>query len=299
MNQPPPKEMIEILSVDLLERNRPQVNALKRLARSLSLEFGWHYLLDLTWILQHLGQVKGKRILDAGAGTGVLQWYLADQGAEVLSVDRLSRASLPVRFRFRFNVKGLRKQDLIPSARVFQNNLVGNSKLQVKVTNEARDLISLAEPRRARGRVVIYNQDLKDLGDIATASIDAVVAVSALEHNPPEDIPAVVAELMRTLKPDGRLLATLGAARDEDWFHEPSQGWCYTDHSLRRLFALSEETPSNYSAYDEFMSFLRDSAELRKQLAAFYFRSGANGMPWGVWDPKYQTVGVCKIKSSR
>ncbi len=31
-------------------------------------------------------------MLDAGAGTGVLQWYLAQQGAAVISVDRMSRA---------------------------------------------------------------------------------------------------------------------------------------------------------------------------------------------------------------
>ena len=37
-------------------------------------------------------------------------------------------------------------------------------------------------------------------------------------------------------------------------------------------------------------------AELRDNLASFYFRSGDNGMPWGKWDPQYQPVGVCKVK---
>ena len=91
-----PEEKIEILSVDLLDRHRACVNALKRTARSLNLEFEWHYLLDLTWILDHLGPLKGRRIMDAGAGTGLIQWYLADQGAKVLSVDRSSRADLPL-----------------------------------------------------------------------------------------------------------------------------------------------------------------------------------------------------------
>jgi hypothetical protein len=35
---------------------------------------------------------------------------------------------------------------------------------------------------------------------------------------------------------------------------------------------------------------------LRDNLASFYGRSGENGMPWGVWDPRYQPVGVCKVK---
>ena len=108
----PASQKIEILSVDLLEQNRPVVEELKRLARSLRLEFGWHYLLDLSWTVQNLGVIQGKRILDAGAGTGILQWYLAKMGAEVYSVDRLSRATLPPRFRRQFRVQGLRGTDL-------------------------------------------------------------------------------------------------------------------------------------------------------------------------------------------
>ncbi len=89
-----PIEKIEILPVSLLDENRSTVEELKRLTYSLGLDFGWHYLLDLTWIIRHLGQPEGKRIMDAGAGTGVIQWYLASHGAEVLSVDRASRALL-------------------------------------------------------------------------------------------------------------------------------------------------------------------------------------------------------------
>ena len=105
-------EKIEILPVSLLDEERPTVNELKRLARSLGLEFGWHYLLDLTWIISHLRSAAllaaGNKIMDAGAGTGILQWYLAEGGTQVLSVDRGSRASLPLRFRHRFNVEGMR-----------------------------------------------------------------------------------------------------------------------------------------------------------------------------------------------
>jgi hypothetical protein len=107
----------------------------------------------------------------------------------------------------------------------------------------------------------------------------------------------VVKELMRILKPGGLLLATLGAARDQDWFHEPSHGWNYTDASLRRLFDLSPQAFSNYARHDEFFDALKSCTELRDGLAAFYARSGDNGMPWGKWDPQYQPVGVCKVKN--
>ncbi|MGB9640868.1 MAG: hypothetical protein ACPL4H_08125 [Anaerolineales bacterium] len=107
-------ERIEILSVDLLNHHRALVEELKQLANRLGLEFGWHYLLDLTWMLSWLGEVRGKKIMDAGAGTGVLQWYLAHQGAMVYSVDRGSRANLPWRFRRWVKVQGLRADDLTP-----------------------------------------------------------------------------------------------------------------------------------------------------------------------------------------
>ncbi len=288
------QEAIELLSVDLLDQNRSLVERLRSLARSLRLEFGWHYLLDLTWIIQRLGAVQGKRIMDAGAGTGVLQWHLAEEGAHVLSVDRASRADLPLRFRRRFRVTALRQQDLEPVSRTLWKS-VHHARGLIRM---ARDLPTLAGLRRSRGSVTIYHQDLRSLADVPSDSLDAVVAVSALEHNDPAELALVVAELLRVLKPGGCLLATLGAARDQDWFHQPSQGWCYTEASLREIFGLSANIPSNYARYDELFAAVRDCPELRDHLASFYYRSGDNGMPWGIWDPQYQPVGVCKIKPS-
>ncbi|NLG73119.1 MAG: class I SAM-dependent methyltransferase [Chloroflexi bacterium] len=295
---PPRREIIELLSVDLLDQHRPLVNRLRNLAKSLNLEFGWHYLLDLVWIINQLGDVKGKHIMDAGAGTGLLQWYLADQGANVISVDRISRAWLPIRFRNRFHVKGLRRQDLEPTASVFQRNFRGPGSPRVRIVRQLQDIIGAMEWRRSPGRVTIYNQDLQNLSDIPSNSLDAVVAVSALEHNSPENLERVVAELMRVLKPGGILAASLVAARDQDWWHEPSSGWCYTENSLRNLFHLPPSTPSNYDRYDAFFQGIRESRELRDHLARFYYQSGNNGMPWGRWDPQYIPVGVCKVKEA-
>ncbi|MCK4976119.1 MAG: class I SAM-dependent methyltransferase [Anaerolineales bacterium] len=292
------QENIEILPVTLLDQHRETVTELKQLARSLRLDFGWHYLLDLTWMITQLGPVDGRRIMDAGAGIGVMQWYLADHGAKVISIDRFSRANLPLRFRSRFNVRGARQDDLAPASQVFLDNLNAQSNLKLTIPSQVRDLLGMADWRRAKGNVTIHNQDLKHMPDVENNSIDAIVAVSALEHNQPEELESVVAEMMRVLKPGGALLATLGAARDQDWFHKPSHGWCYTDTSLRRYFDLPSELPSNYDDYDELLAALRDCAELRDNLAKFYLKSGNNGMPWGIWDPQYQSVGVCKIKKT-
>jgi SAM-dependent methyltransferase len=295
-------DRIEILPVSLLDQHRQKVESLKNLAQALGIGLGWHYLLDWTWILDQLGDVSGSRILDAGAGEGLLQWYLAEGAAEVTSVDRSSRAELSLRFRARYNVTGLRAGDLGSPLRVLRKNISqapGIKSRELSLVRGLGGLVKIALPKSTPGRVIIYNQDLQTMPLIPDNSMDAVVAVSALEHNTPEGLTAVVDELMRVLKPGGLLLATLGAARDRDWFHESSKGWCYTDASLRRCFQLPGNTPSNYSRYDELMLALKNCAELHDNLADFYFHSGNNGMPWGRWDPQYQSVGVRKLKQGK
>ena len=292
-------EKIEIPSVDLLDRQRDVVNKLWDVSRATRVEPGWHYLLDLAWIAENLGPVEGKQILDAGAGMGLMQWYLIESGAaEVISADRGNRYDLPLVMRTRYKVRGLRQSDLGSAWNVLKGNVSRASGFG-KIVYFLRGLVALVMivlPKRFSGRVLIYNEDLTCMPDIPDNSLDAVVAVSALEHNSPEGLQKVVAEIMRKLKPGGKLLATLCAGKDKDWFHEPSHGWCYTDATLRRLFDLPDDTPSNYARYDELLNSLKNNTELREKLAKIYFQSGENGMPWGKWDPQYQPVGVCKVK---
>jgi ubiquinone/menaquinone biosynthesis C-methylase UbiE len=290
------QEKIEILSVSLLEQHRPLVSELRRLSTSLDIEFGWHYLLDLTWILSQMEFGAGRRVMDAGAGTGIMQWFLAGRGVEVFSVDRLERAYLPLRYRLRFDVRGLREGDLKPVVQsIWAQGNRGRNPVR-KIAANLSDVLRSGWPGRRAGRVLIYNQDLRDMPEIPDNHLDYVVAVSSLEHNTPQNLKLILEELIRVLKPGGRLLATLGAAREQDWFHDPSKGWCYSENTLRQVFGLSLRVPSNYDRYDDLFAELRNCAELRDNLASFYRKSGDNGMPWGVWDPQYQPVGVCKVK---
>jgi SAM-dependent methyltransferase len=215
---------------------------------------------------------------------GLMQWYLIEQGAaEVISADRGSRYDLPLVMRSRYKVRGLRHSDLGPAWNVLKGNVSRASGFG-KIVYFLRGLVALAMialPKRFSGRVLIYNEDLTNMPYIPDNSLDAVVAVSALEHNSPEGLQKVVAEIIRKLKPGGKLLATLCAGKDKDWFHEPSHGWCYTDATLRRLFDLPDDTLSNYARYDELLNSLKNSTELREKLAKIYFQSGDNGMPWG------------------
>lgn len=292
-----PGDIIEILPVCLLDKNRALVSELRFLAKKLGLDFGWHYLLDLTWIISQLDKVENLSIMDVGAGVGMMQWYLAEHGAQVISVDRSSRSDIPIRFRKRYCIKAKSKdQPLNSPPDTIIHNLQRLPGLFGKIKYLWRELLGVITFPEAPGHVVIYDREALRLDEIPSNSLDAVVAVSALEHNPPDKLQSVVIELMRTLKPGGKLLATLGAAPDQDWFHEPSKGWNYTEETLKRIFQLAPDTPSNYSQYDELFIQLKNCRELRDNLAKFYFASGDTGMPWGKWDPQYQIVGVCKVK---
>ncbi|MBI3160589.1 MAG: class I SAM-dependent methyltransferase [Chloroflexi bacterium] len=299
METNPLSDRLEILSVRLLDEERPRVNELRQLAGQLGLEFGWHYLLDLTWTLRHLGPAAGKMLMDAGAGTGIIQWYLAQHGGTVYSVDRLDRSALPLRLRAHTRVRGLRAEDLLSTPAVMAHDRFATRTGAARPKRFFRNLQALVVglwPRRG-GEVILYNQDLMTLEDLDDDSLDAVVSISSLEHNTPENLEKVVSELLRVLKPGGSILATLCTAGQKDWYHEPSNGMCYSAASLKRIFQLPADLPDNFDRYNTLMDELRDCAELRDNLAAFYSRSGHNGMPWGRWEPLYQPVGVIKTKA--
>ncbi len=158
--------------------------------------------------------------------------------------------------------------------------------------------VPLRKPRASRrsGTVFIYNHHLSPMADVPDNSVDAVVSISALEHNDADALRVIVRELMRVIRPGGKLVATVGAAKEMDWFHEPSKGWCYSEATIRDIFDLPNDCPSDYDRHDELLEMLRNCAELRDGLPSHYSQSANNGMPWGIWDPKYQPVGVVKVK---
>jgi SAM-dependent methyltransferase len=294
--------MIELLDVDILRAEPKLAAGFYRKAARLHIQLGWHYILDLIWIARRLGPAEGLNVLDAGAGLGVLQWWLADRGATVVSVDRQDRSDLPGRMRLAHRVRGQRSGDLSSAWAAVRHRLAqADAPLPRRLALSLRaTAVALASrvARKGRGEVLFIRQDLTRPLDLPDDAVDAVVSVSALEHNAPDELPAVVEELMRVLRPGGILLATLAAARECDWYHEPSRGWCYTEATLRRVFDLPAQAESNFARFDELFDRLRGSETLRRRLAPFHSLSGECGMPWGVWNPVYLPVGVVKVKSS-
>ena len=295
------QEKIEILSVDLLIENHALANELKRLNYVLGLSSGWHYLLDWIWVIQHLNGVSGKKILDAGAGTGLIQWYLALKNADVISVDRSDRRVIPHHLLRQFNIDAYTPKDEILSLDQIFNPVVRNASLLTWVKSLFRGAIGAFRARswkRTSGKVWFYRTDLQFLTEVPDNTVDYVVSISAVEHNPPETLRKVVDELERTLKPGGAMLVTVPAARDSDWYFEPASAWCYTDTTLRDVFRLSPHASSNYHHYDDLLEKLTNSKELRSNMTWYYYYSPRSGMPWGIWRPRYQPVGIVKVKPS-
>ena len=311
------------------------MGVVEHVRQHLNQGIGWHYYLDLAWMVREIGRLaRGSLVLDAGAGGGMAQFILSELGYNVISADFASRV---------FSGQKMRKYApvihyLNEQTEVFDNRYTRHLERIYKVPlasepgavrkmlgffgrgtekpykpeKDARVVIeenrhrpkdrSPGEiPRRdvARdcGRIFLYKCDLKEMPLLPDGFVDGVVSISALEHNDHEDFERCVDEILRVTRPGGMLAVTVSASQSGDCFHEPSKGWCYEEASLRRLFRLGDHVPSNYSDKERLFEILtREDNELHRRLAPFYFKSGDNGMPWGKWDPRYQPVGVFKVK---
>jgi hypothetical protein len=99
------------------------------------------------------------------------------------------------------------------------------------------------------------------------------------------------------MKPGALMLMTTSSSLNGDIYHEPSQGWCFCEETLKEIFTLRDCCVSNFEQFEVIMRNLsKQGNELQIQLSDFYYKSGFNGMPWGDWDPQYCPVGIRRYK---
>lgn len=291
---------IELISTNILHQHQKLFKDLVDMNKDLALSAGWHYILDWTWAISQIKEIDGKTILDAGAGIGFLQWYLASKGAHIISVDRSDRTCIPFHLKDNFNVHGLTSADM--PLNIFETLNIFNNKATIATRARAivRGLLGSLKYRNnpsVTGSVEMYKKDLSSLTNISDNSIDLIVSISALEHNPSLDgIREIVSELYRVLKPGGKMVITLPASQDKDWFFEPAYSWCFTEAAIKDVFGLADSTPANYGQYQKILEEIKSSTELKMSLSRKYYFSKNSGLPQGIWDPKYIPVGVIKIK---
>jgi hypothetical protein len=61
---------------------------------------------------------------------------------------------------------------------------------------------------------------------------------------------------------------------------------------VARVYGLSAGCANNFQELESIRETLKNSKYLARWLAAFYYASGKNGMPWGRWNPAYLPAGL-------
>lgn len=287
---------IELLSPDIIEANKKLADDILQRSSKMMIGLGWHYLLDLIWILKQICEhPKGSVILDAGAGNGLLQFLLADLGYKIVSADFAPRI-LSEQIKLHYRVIE------VATEKTYSNDYIQHLQSEFKSALSKNEII-LSNPSEFKallknnppGTIFYYRTDICSMNLIQDEIIDCAVSLSALEHNDHEAFYAAINEICRVVKTDGKIVATVSATdKESDWFHTQSKGWCYTEKSLMKMFNLSEPL-SNFAQWNDIFGKLKHNRFLQEHLAPSYFASGNNGMPWGVWEPQYQPVGILKF----
>jgi ubiquinone/menaquinone biosynthesis C-methylase UbiE len=301
---------IKLLPCTMINKKNPVLRDIDLLTNGLFMEIGWHYYVDLIWIIQNLQNHDirpGATILDAGAGNGLLQFLLAFYGYNVLSVDFSPRKFNPV-------VNHLFKIKKISSPVEYDHPYISHVKEVKRTRNSLKKVCGLFKKGRLNpissfiielrmmfsktrpGVINLFQMDMTNLAMIPTTSVDAVVSISAIEHMQQDEISAAIKEFTRVLKNNCLMIITTSASGSSDWYHQPSQGFCFSYATLSRLFDGNAASTGNFEDYDKVMAGFRNCSALQKRLASDYYLSANNGMPGGVWDPRYVPVGIITTK---
>ncbi len=282
---------IELLAEELIDLYPELAMDVLGYTSKLGRILGWHYLLDIIWILKELECPPGGTILDAGGGNGMMQFILALKGYKVISVD-MNQRNIPGFTENIFKMKEWDSNLNIEHPYLEYHQMSGTSSITSSSSHrnvEDFDFSNLPQ-------IVYYHSNLNRLEKLEDNTIDAVVSVSALEHNPPDELEPVITELQRVLKVKGTMFITVSAAKESN-FHKPSYSWVMDETDLKQYFQIEENCITNFSRYDEIFSALCKSKRLSHWLTGHYYRSDKNGMPWGKWDPQYQPVGIVKTNN--
>ncbi len=289
------QDKIHVFPLELLERRSDLKQEVLDAIDRFNAPIGWHYLLDLVWLLECVEDLpQGSIILDAGAGNGLMQMLLVARGHRVISVDFSPRRPLKS-YESGANIRVLEGRSFSNDYITHMSKSWGLDEKEGNVGTEGETPSPLEVLEDESVNLVYWRADLTDLNPLPDGCVDAMVSVSALEHNSPEGMEACLAEMNRVLKPGGGMHITISGSDRGDWFHEPSNGWCYSESSIIKHFDL-KNTQSNYVDAEAIFAEVKQGDGLKEYLAPFYFTSGNNGMPWGKWNPEYFPLGVSKWK---
>ncbi|EKD87631.1 MAG: hypothetical protein ACD_35C00310G0005 [uncultured bacterium] len=298
--------IIELLSCDAIRDNGNILADIVLLQKGLYKEIGWHYYVDLIWIVNRLRENEiypGSTILDAGAGNGLLQYLLSLYGYNVISIDFSPRKiSLLAKLVFPFEIM----QSSVEFESPYINHIRESGNLRNKflklwslirsgnlgIFAYARLFIKVRTGKDKPGRIIFHQSDMQNIKSIDDSTIDAVVSVSAIEHMEIGSVKLALNEFRRVLKTNQPIILTTSASKSDDWFHQPSAGWCFSYETLAEVFRLAEKTVNEFSDYDEMLYEYKHNSFILKHLASIYKVKNEPGKQPETWEPSYLPVGI-------
>ena len=265
-------DSIELLSPELLT-DYSKLSKIDHWLKVMNRPQGWHYDMDIIWLLKGLedaGIKKGDTILDAGAGMGITQFVLAAKGYNVISLDFSPRSNPHLAegiFEIEVNEQdsldykhdyiGFVKYDSslsvegdIKSPGLYKKicNVVGRgpwymlSRIKQLLQNKQNKQVNINEKSMDHtgfGKIKFIRAAFHDM-PLDDQEVDALVSVSAIEHADPKLMEQNINEMKRVVKKGKPLLITTSATgKNKDWFHEKTQGWCFSKETLIEIIGAN------------------------------------------------------------
>tara|TARA_Y100000589_G_scaffold28724_1_gene23894 strand:- start:20441 stop:21400 length:960 start_codon:yes stop_codon:yes gene_type:complete len=250
----------EILSPKSLFTKSFFLSKIKYWSRVLNRPNGWHYDLDIIWIIEKLNEYDikpGDWILDAGAGQGLLQFILLAKGYNVISYD-YSKRNILFRANKIFNIKNNVK-DLDYSHKYMKRiKYSPNKKNSKSLINYFRRCglkvflknifiwlfnycIYLSEiffsNKKAYGKLIMYRGAFQDLSKL-DIKVNAVVSLSAIEHCDKEEIKFCLDEMYKKLSKGPLIITTSIHDLKDDKYEDFFSSWTFGFDSLLNLFNI-------------------------------------------------------------
>ena len=311
-------DLIELLDIDLLE-DKELLMEIDHWLEVFNWPNGWHYDLDIIWIVRQLEKnniLPGSTILDAGAGYGMTQFLLAARGYNIISLD-FTKRDLPKKARGIFNIEIIENDMGSYKSEYLEYMTYGKS------TNEFIHLLNsvpkaILHPVKAmnslnkklKSFIEYHNEKKKNhekFGKIQflrgtfnkiplnSNAVDALISISAFEHNKYDNMQDSIEEFNRVIKDDCLMFITTSAARDKDWFQEASKGWNFTKETLSSWFKISNENID--FNYDVKCREISNSKKLSNRLDFYYKNKNNSIIPNGdLKNIEYIPVGIIKRK---
>ena len=278
------KNSVQLLHPNLLN-DYPKLKEIDHWLRIMNRPQGWHYDMDIVWLLQELeksGIKKGDTILDAGGGMGVTQFILAARGFNVISLD-FSHRTFPILASGIFNIQFPSNESLNYHHEYMGSVNYGKENV-ANLSIEEKSLGSLVYKTLLKGPVHTLqtmknlirkrNNYLSNLHEksldhtnfgqikfiraafheipLEDMSVDALVSVSAIEHADQTLMGKNISEMKRIVKKGMPLLITTSAnSTERDTFHKKTLGWCYSIDSLKTITSTNDSIKFDYNGTEK------------------------------------------------